>query len=669
MEFKYIILVLITLFLSTSSFSKDFQDKKQKKAASSDTINYQIGYLKKYFSDSSGWQIADTFYAKNVEGLIRFIEAQPIDSIVQNLVFKNNSDSLKLVIKPGVEADSLKIEGFVTYAEMMDNAAALEKTTLAEMTKNAEETRSTFLNDIETKLKLIPPGEVGALFTKPGYTIPDSLQAPEIIPDSLMQSPDDFNRILQLDSLRKVYIEKLRIHYNDSLINEYLDSVTAPFDSSKIKQLAGHRVKNFIDSVSKNNAEVVQAYNNRIVGEVNDSIRQIVAGLVGLANRIDSTVVFIQNPGNKAEQLVLGGNESGYARVWIKNQQNDSLSILIQNTGKRDMRMLIDDNAIINRFSQRQSKEFRFGDLLPSSRLANVRERFKLETPWSIGGDGNVGFTQTYLSNWSKGGKSAISMLLVLKGFANYSTLDGKIKWENSGEIRNGWMRTGGSDTEGKKYESQKNDDKFEVISRFGVSAFKEWYYSAEVDFETQFFYGYKYPTSTNPSPISGFLAPAKTMFKIGLDYKPNNNLSVFLSPITSKSVFIRDTVKINKDNFNIPAGKRKLWVPGLNADISYKANIMPNISYEMKYKMFINYTAPFEKFDINWENLVVMKVNDYIDVRMMFHLIYDDDVLFTVKNSEGIEIKKPKLQVKELITVGFSYRINKKVYRAKQIN
>lgn len=261
-------------------------------------------------------------------------------------------------------------------------------------------------------------------------------------------------------------------------------------------------------------------------------------------------------------------------------------------------------------------------------------------------------------------------MLLVLKGFANYSTLNNKIKWENSAEIRNGWIKPGGKDENGDGYESEKYDDKFELISRFGVSAFKKWYYSAEVDFQTQFFNGYKYPTSLNPEPISALLAPSKTLFKLGLDYKPNNNLSIFLSPITSKTVFVRDTVKINKSNYNIPDGRRSLWIPGLNADIKYKTDITPYISYETKYKMFINYTNPFKKFDIDWENLVVMKVNDYVNLRFMLHLIYDDDILFPVLDNMGNEIsKKPKLQVKELITVGFSYKINKKVFKARQIN
>ena len=80
------------------------------------------------------------------------------------------------------------------------------------------------------------------------------------------------------------------------------------------------------------------------------------------------------------------------------------------------------------------------------------------------------------------------------QGFANYSSE--KFKWENSAEIRNGWVKPGDD-------KIQKTDDKVEFTSRVGVSAFKKWYYSSEADFETQFFDGFKYPDRIKP--ISGF--------------------------------------------------------------------------------------------------------------------------------------------------------------------
>jgi hypothetical protein len=330
------------------------------------------------------------------------------------------------------------------------------------------------------------------------------------------------------------------------------------------------------------------------------------------------------------------------------------------------MQLVIEDGVTFSRFRQQAVKDFDFTTLnKPSTNLDKVSKRYQAYTPWSIGGNGNTGFTQTYLSNWKKGGKSALSILIVARGFANYSS--DKVKWENSGEIRNGWINPG---QEG----IQKNDDKFGLTSRLGFSAGKKWYYSTEVDLESQFFYGYKYPNRDNP--ISGFLAPGRFLFKIGMDYKPNKDLSLFISPLTSKLVFVNDTLKIDKSNFGITPGKSSYWEPGLNTDLKFKKDLFPNVTFETKFRMFVNYLAPFKQLDVDWENLLNMQLTDHISINMMAHSIYDSKILFEktdkegnpVLDSQGNKVRGPKLQFKEFITVGFSYKINRRVLRAREI-
>jgi hypothetical protein len=82
---------------------------------------------------------------------------------------------------------------------------------------------------------------------------------------------------------------------------------------------------------------------------------------------------------------------------------------------------------------------------------------------------------------------------------------------------------------------------------------------------------------------------------------------------------------------------------------------------------MFINYQEPLKKFDINWENQLNVKLTSYINMQMMLHMIYDDDVLFLVVKN-GVETEKPKLQLKQLATVGFTYNINRKVLKTRRI-
>jgi len=662
--------ILFFLFLSFVSFPSVCQEYSVRFQEPDDSVAHKIDFLRKYFFEDTHWQVVHPEIKNTVDGLLHFILKQPVDTLRSNFQSGDYKGQRMVIRFPGEVTDTLHIAGYIPAGEVKNMKAEIRRSvTSAFMAKDPEVPVALF-TDLDEKIKWIPPEEGMQLITDSIYSLPDSLQFLDAIPDSMVQTAEDFRRILTLDSIRDALIEKYRLHYNDSIASEYRDSLLLSYRNQALEKEIEHRIKQFSDSVKRNNYRVIEAYNESIIQAVNDSAFYMINDLIRYANSIDTVDIQILNLANRKSRLTLSDQKEHYTRVWLKNRQNDSLSVLVSNPGKRNIRIVIDDNVTFSRISQKQAKDFQLVNTRPSANLGDIQVRFKIETPWSIGGDGTVGFTQAYLSNWKKGGKSAVSMLLVLKGFANYSTFNNKIKWENSIEIRNGWINPGGRDEDGNRYELEKNDDKFEVISRFGLSAFKKWYYSAEVDFQTQLFKGFKYPTSVNPQPISAFLAPVKTVFKIGFDYKPNSDLSVFLSPFTSKSVFIRDTVLINKSNFNIPDGKRRLWVPGLNADIRFKTMIIPDISYETKYKMFIDYTSPFEKFDIDWENLVVMKVNDYINMRLMLHLIYDDDILFPVYDKQGNELyKKSKLQVKELFTVGFSYNINKKVYKTRRIN
>jgi hypothetical protein len=202
-----------------------------------------------------------------------------------------------------------------------------------------------------------------------------------------------------------------------------------------------------------------------------------------------------------------------------------------------------------------------------------------------------------------------------------------------------------------------------------GLIAYKKWYYSTEIDFLTQFFNGYNYPDKT--VLISTFLSPAKTMFKLGFDYKPNKNFSLFLSPFTAKYVFIKDTAQVDQTKFGVSENSQSLWVPGLNADLRYKIDLTSRISYETKYKMFLNYQNPFQQIDLNWENTVIAQLTDRINITFMLYLLYDSNVTFPTGNTgaDGTEIYKAKLQTKEMMTIGFSYKINKHVYLRKKVN
>ena len=439
----------------------------------------------------------------------------------------------------------------------------------------------------------------------------------------------------------------------DSTITAYRKYAVRVFSDSLQNQLS--------DSLKLRNQQILATYNDSIVRAVNDSICLYVQTLQRYAQN-DSVSLNVQSLTGKPSQLWLRNNQRSISRMYIKNIQNDSIGIQLMNLDKQTIGIAIEDNITFNRIEHKQHRDYVFQKYTPSQKLTKIPKKYNVVAPWDLGGNGNLGFTQLYLSNWKAGGRSSFSFLTVLKGYANYSN-DSKLKWENSVEFRNGWIRQGGDINQ-----TQKNDDKLELISRLGVNAFKNWYYSTEIDYKTQFFKGYNYPNDS--VPISTFMSPATTFIKLGFDYKPNKNFSLFLSPITAKNVFVRDTALIDQTKFGVSAHSRSFWEPGLNIDLRYKIDITPRISYETKYKMFLNYQRPFKKIDVNWENTIVAQLTNRISMTFMLYMLYDSNVTFPTGRFEanGTEIFKPKWQTKELSTIGFSYKINKHVYQRKKI-
>jgi hypothetical protein len=252
---------------------------------------------------------------------------------------------------------------------------------------------------------------------------------------------------------------------------------------------------------------------------------------------------------------------------------------------------------------------------------------------WDIDGIGRAHFNQGYLSNWARGGESSLSTLWTLRYSADYKK--GKTIWDNDLEYKVGLLKSGTKSL-------RKNEDKLEINSKFGTNAKNNWYYSALLNFQTQFFKGYNYPNTDEP--ISGFLAPGYLVFSIGMDYKPNNKLTILLSPISSKFTFMRDTSKFDQTNFGIPQAKKSKGELGAYVKSIFNIDFTDKISMENKVNLFINYLERRETLDIDYEVTLNMKINELINTTINTHLVYDRDI-------------SNHIQFKENLSVGLQYK------------
>ena len=272
------------------------------------------------------------------------------------------------------------------------------------------------------------------------------------------------------------------------------------------------------------------------------------------------------------------------------------------------------------------------------------------DTTWKKGGTLGLNFSQVYLSNWAAGGQNSLSSNGLVSLFANRAK--GKSSWDNTLDLAYGMLWQG--DAAGVK-----TDDKIDFASKWGYQANQDWFYSALFNFRTQFAPGYEDPFADDLVRISDFLAPAFSLAALGMDYKPSDNFTAFISPSTLKMTVVNDTTL--STNYGVAAGEMFRAEIGGYAKVQYTTELAENVSLMTKIDLFSNYLNNPQNIDVNWETLISMKINEYMSATISTQLIYDDDIAIARSQeyfeSTGIAAG-PITQFKEVLAVGFSYKL-----------
>ena len=276
---------------------------------------------------------------------------------------------------------------------------------------------------------------------------------------------------------------------------------------------------------------------------------------------------------------------------------------------------------------------------------------------WKKGGLFTATVAQTSLTNWVAGGQNSLSVNGLFSGFANY--IKGKSVWDNSIDIGYGLIK------QGKDEKFRKTDDKIDILSKYGQKAFKNFYYSALMNFRTQMTPGYNYPDITNK--ISDLFSPAYFIMALGLDFKPDQYFSAFLAPVTGKFTFVTDQQLSEQGAFGVKPGETSRsefggYLRAIYSRNDFKSELLKNVSFTTKIDLFSNYLENPQNIDVSWETLIAMKVNKYLSFNFNTHLIYDDNIAVPFdKNSDGNiepgESVRSLVQFKEIFGAGLSYK------------
>ncbi len=165
---------------------------------------------------------------------------------------------------------------------------------------------------------------------------------------------------------------------------------------------------------------------------------------------------------------------------------------------------------------------------------------------WKFNGVAGLNAAATGMINWASGGNNNVNG--VLYGRMRLLYHKNKLAWDSSLDTEYGLSYID------QKYDKvQKSNDKFNISSKLGYEFAKGWYATGLFGFRTQYALGRNYEGKGEDNPIiSKALAPAYTDISVGLDWKPNDIFSVYISPIAGRFTTVMVSESMNKDYNNL---------------------------------------------------------------------------------------------------------------------
>ncbi len=264
---------------------------------------------------------------------------------------------------------------------------------------------------------------------------------------------------------------------------------------------------------------------------------------------------------------------------------------------------------------------------------------------WKAGGNTSLNFSQVSLTNWAGGGNNSLAGTFLFKGFVKHEK--DRLAWDNTLDFGYGLTKQGDQNL-------AKSEDRLQLVSKLGYQTAKgHWYYSAMVDFKTQVSLGYKDPI-VQEVVISDFMAPGYLQFSLGMDYKPSDNLSLYISPLTSKLTFVLNDSLSTVGSFGVDPGDKLREEYGASLKfLAKKDDVFTNVGVYTRLDLFSSYTHNPQNIDVDWEFGLNMKVNKYLTAVFTCNMVYDDDIKYV--NDDGVE-EGARLQIKQLFGAGLTY-------------
>jgi len=247
---------------------------------------------------------------------------------------------------------------------------------------------------------------------------------------------------------------------------------------------------------------------------------------------------------------------------------------------------------------------------------------------WTPHGSVAVNLSQIAFENWTQGGENS----LAFSSMGNFAMVYRNPVWFLSNRLK---IAYGQSHTNGRNFTTD-NELRLESILVKDINWKINPYFSNEV--RTSLVNGYDYSTEQDIQ-IAAFFDPGYITQSLGFIYSKkyfSTRLGIGLQEtFTNKfNSFSDDTETPEIEKFKIETGIESV------SEANYE--FMKNMIYTGRVRLFSRFNH-LDVWDVNWDNLITAKINDYFNVNFVFSYIYQVD-------------QSLKSQYKEALQLGFSY-------------
>ncbi|MGE9515919.1 MAG: DUF3078 domain-containing protein [Solitalea-like symbiont of Tyrophagus putrescentiae] len=270
-----------------------------------------------------------------------------------------------------------------------------------------------------------------------------------------------------------------------------------------------------------------------------------------------------------------------------------------------------------------------------------------------FGGKAAFKVSQAYFSKWSSGGQDLVSFignLILGSKYANNTA-----EWENTLNLV-----YGNQSLDHKGF--RKTDDGYDFNSKYGFKTKDpRLLITLAFQFRSQFTKGYIYSDKDIPSLASAPFAPAYLIGYLGLSYKPNTGLSIFLSPFTARTTVVANNFLSLQGAYGITPGNIFLQSYGANLTISLDTEIFSNFQILSRLDLFSNYKK-VSSVVVNWDNSLNFTINKLLVVSLSTGIIYDESIKWketqSINGHDVVISNRPEVQYKQLLSVGILYSL-----------